>query len=159
MVEGAEVTERDEEYAVGRAFDVALLISASNLTAKKIQAASAALSRLPPSRGYLQLFTRVGAQANDADARRAWKDLAEQAKSIAIAGALVVPGEGFAAAGLRAGISGIMLLARGRAPTRVVSNLDEASHHLVRLGAVAPGTSASMLTTAMRRLSEDAALE
>jgi hypothetical protein len=133
-----EITKVGEGFAVGHALGVALLVSRSDMRRRAIDTARAALTELPPVRGYVQWFVLVPGtmtEASGAD-RGGWVMLAEQAKLLARAGALVVPGEGFAAAALRAAISGVMLLARGRTPTRVVATVGEAASFLRAQGAL-----------------------
>lgn len=149
---GLVITHVGEGFAVGHVRDVAVLVARSDLRRRSIDLARAALVELPPTRGYLQWFVLVPGTLTDASSadRGGWVMLAEQAKSRWSAGALVVPGEGFGAAALRAGISGVMLLARGRTPTRVMATVREAADFL--RGQRAGDADAASLDEAVRAL-------
>lgn len=101
------------------------------------------MRQIPSARGavgYLQIFDAGTAfHEPSPDERRAWIALAEQAKRHLSAGALVVLREGFGGAALRAAISGIMLLAKGSAPSKVFGSAEEAARWLVERKACTGG--------------------
>jgi hypothetical protein len=89
------------------------------------------LERLEPGKvlGYFQLMApRPGSGAPPGGPpTRAWLELTEAARQRARAGAVVVTTEGFAAATLRAAITGVLLATRTRKPTRVFGGIAEAA--------------------------------
>jgi hypothetical protein len=129
---GLSVLETGEGYAVGKAHGVLIFRASPTLRAAGIDHVKGVLAGGAPARGYMQIFEPVDRPPEvAADDRKAWIALAEQMKSIARAGALVVLQTGFPGAALRAAISGVMLLAKGRAPTRIAATVDEGAQFLV----------------------------
>lgn len=152
-----QVIERAAGWASGKACGVLVLHASGNLSAQAIGAARAALLRGVPAVGYLQVFPPLeGAPAAAGREREAWSALAEQMKTHTRAGALVVLQGGFGGAALRAAISGVMLISRGRTPTRVFATLDEGARYLLSERAVDEGTRVEDLVAAARALSAEA---
>lgn len=153
---GLEVLDIGQDYAVGRAHGVLMLHLGALLPPPSIAAAKARLAGAAPTLGYMQIFPRFEAFRGISDTeRKAWTGLATQMKTLARAGALVVPQTGFTGAALRAVISGVLLLARGPGPTQTVASLDDGARYLVGMGAVDVGVSAAEIVGAARAL-EDA---
>lgn len=147
-----EVLEIGAGYAVGRAHGV-LLLHAEQVTHVEIVAATACLVSAGPARGYLQTFPRFETPSGVSEReRKAWTALAEQMKGTSRAGALVVPEGGFVGAAIRASISGVLLLARGRSPVKTFATLDAAARFLCAEGAVDDGVSAARIVEAARAL-------
>jgi len=152
------VLEVGDGYAVGKAHGVLILRANATLRAAGIDHAKGVLTRGAPARGFMQIFEPV-ARPPDVDSadRRAWIALAEQMKTIARAGSLVVLQTGFTGAALRAAISGIMLLAKGRSPTRIAATIEEGALFLAAEHALADGVAADRLVDAASALAQAAA--
>lgn len=82
--------------------------------------------------GYFQIMQpREGRPLQDGvDVQRAWVEIAAAAHRNAGVGAIVILQDGFAGAALRATVSTVLLLARGKKETRTFDGLEPASRWL-----------------------------
>jgi hypothetical protein len=144
-----EVLEIGKEYAVGRAHGVLMLHVVERMPEASITSAAGRLLGARSVRGYLQILPLLDAFPGLGDAeKKAWTALAQGLKGITVAGALVVPQRGFVGAAMRAAISGVLLVTRGRTPTKVFASLDEAARYLASERAVDDGVAAALIVQA-----------
>ena len=152
-MDAVEVLEIGKEYAVGRAHGVLMLQSFAQMPHASIASASARLLAAMPARGYLQIFPLLDAFPGLGEPeKKAWTALAQRIKAATVAGALVVPQRGFVGAAMRAAISGVLLLTRGRTPIKVFASLDDGARYLASERALDDGVASAKIVQAVGAL-------